>query len=81
MQQDAAHKDKMVNLIVGFPIWRCPSIFMDVAMWEHRTFDSEVFRCGKCTSLLIVGLKISTLRTVEGKKFRMVLREFIEDTF
>jgi hypothetical protein len=37
----------MVNLIVGFPIWRRPSIFMDVAMWEHRTFDSEVFRFGK----------------------------------
>jgi hypothetical protein len=37
----------MVNLIVGFPIWRRPSIFMDVAMWEHCTFDSEVFRCGK----------------------------------
>jgi hypothetical protein len=34
-----------VNLIVGFPIWRCPSTFMDVAMWEHHTFDSEVFRC------------------------------------
>jgi hypothetical protein len=24
-----------------------PSIFMDVAMWEHRTFDSEAFRYGK----------------------------------
>jgi hypothetical protein len=32
----------MVNLIVGFPMWRHPSIFMDVVMWEHRTFDSEV---------------------------------------
>jgi hypothetical protein len=29
----------MVNLIVDFPIWRHPSIFMDVAMWEHSTFD------------------------------------------
>jgi hypothetical protein len=37
----------MVNLIVGFPIRRRPCIFMDVAMWEHCTFDSEVFRCGK----------------------------------
>jgi hypothetical protein len=66
----------MVNLIVGFPIWRRPSIFMDVAMWEHRTFDSEVFRCGKVyyltpLSLLIscklsfpiVGLKMSSLPT------------------
>jgi hypothetical protein len=24
----------MVNLIVGFPIWRGPSIFLDVAMWK-----------------------------------------------
>jgi hypothetical protein len=37
----------MINLIVGFPIWRRSSIFMDVAIWEHHTFDSGVFRCGK----------------------------------
>jgi hypothetical protein len=37
----------MVNLIVGFPIRRCQSIFMDVAMWEHRALDSEVVRRGK----------------------------------
>jgi hypothetical protein len=36
----------MVNLVVGFPVWS-PSILMDVEMWEHHTFDSEVFRCGK----------------------------------
>jgi hypothetical protein len=30
-----------------FSIWRRPSIFMDAVMWEHCTFDSEVFRCGK----------------------------------
>jgi hypothetical protein len=35
----------MVNLIVGFPIWRRPSMFMDVVMSEHRTFDCEVSRC------------------------------------
>jgi hypothetical protein len=28
----------MVNLIVGVPIWRCPSIFMNVAMREHCIF-------------------------------------------
>jgi hypothetical protein len=22
-------------------------MFMDVAMWEHCTFDSEIYRCGK----------------------------------
>jgi hypothetical protein len=27
--------------------WRRSSIFMDVAMYEHRTFDSEVFGCSK----------------------------------
>jgi hypothetical protein len=26
---------------------RRPRIFIDVAMWEQSTFDSEVFRCGK----------------------------------
>jgi hypothetical protein len=38
-------------------------IFIDVAMWEHRTFDSEAFRCGKiykCKSLLI-SYKLSVL--------------------
>jgi hypothetical protein len=25
------------------PIWRRPSIFMDVAMWEHCTFDCDIF--------------------------------------
>jgi hypothetical protein len=37
----------MINLIVGFPIWRRKNIFIDVAMWEHLTFDCEIFRCGK----------------------------------
>jgi hypothetical protein len=37
----------MVNLIVGFPIWRRPIIFADVAMREHSTFDCENFICRK----------------------------------
>jgi hypothetical protein len=37
----------MVNLIVGITIWRYPSIFMDIAMWDDHTFDCEIFRCGK----------------------------------
>jgi hypothetical protein len=36
-----------VNLIVGVLIRRHPSIFMNVAMWEHCSFDCEIFRCGK----------------------------------
>jgi hypothetical protein len=68
----------MANLIVCFP--RRPNIFMDAAMWEHRTFDSEVFTCGKfinliplsliisCKRLLpIVGIKISSLSTLALK--------------
>jgi hypothetical protein len=35
------------NRIVGFPIWKCPSIFVNARMWEHCTFDCEIFRCGK----------------------------------
>jgi hypothetical protein len=59
----------------GFPIRRHPSIFIDVAMWEHRTFDSLRFLdVAKCTNLAplplliscklsfpIVGLKIPSL--------------------
>jgi hypothetical protein len=65
----------MVNLIVGVPIWRCPSIFMNVAMWEHCTFEYEIFLAvAEFTALSplsllisyklsfpIVGLKLSSL--------------------
>jgi hypothetical protein len=68
----------MVNLIVGFLIWRCPSIFVDVAMWEHRMFDSlrflDVAKFTNLTSLSLlisckllfptVGLKMSSLPTL-----------------
>jgi hypothetical protein len=47
------------------------SEYMDVAMWEHRTFDSEIFRCGKIyysnciiiTNFMynFIGLKMSSL--------------------
>jgi hypothetical protein len=37
----------MVNLSEGFPIRRHPRIFLNVLMWEHCTFDCEIFRCGK----------------------------------
>jgi hypothetical protein len=69
----------MVNLIVGFPILRHPSIFMDVAMWEHSTFDCAIFRCAKFTTLTlslliscklsfpIIGLKMSSLSTLALK--------------
>jgi hypothetical protein len=49
----------MVNLIVGVPIWRCPSIFMNVAMWEHCTFDNEFLGVTKFTSLTPLTLLIS----------------------
>jgi hypothetical protein len=64
----------MVNMVVGLPIWRRPSKIMDVAMWEHRTFDSEdldVLKFTNLTPLLlliscklsfpIVGIKMSSL--------------------
>jgi hypothetical protein len=25
----------MINMNVGFPFWRCPSVFMGAVMWEH----------------------------------------------
>jgi hypothetical protein len=72
----------MVNLIVGFPIWRHPSIFMDAVMWERRTFDPEIFRCGKV--LPIVGLKMSSLPVLALNlltKFSCGIKKFIRHTF
>jgi hypothetical protein len=70
----------MANLVVGVPIWRCPSMFMNVAMWEHCTFDNEMFMAKFITltplSLLIsckilfsiVGLKMYFLMIFLGHK-------------
>jgi hypothetical protein len=33
----------MVNLIVSLSISRCPNKFMSVTMWEHCTFDNQIF--------------------------------------
>jgi hypothetical protein len=76
----------MVNLIVGFPVWRHPNIFMDVAMWEHRTFDSEVLDVAKFTNLTplsllisckfafpIVGFKMSSLPILALKSHNSIL--------
>jgi hypothetical protein len=41
----------MVNLIMGFPNRRRQSIFMDVVMWEHRTFDCEVLNVARFTNI------------------------------
>jgi hypothetical protein len=48
----------MANLIVGFPIWGCPSVFMNVAMREHCIFDSEIFDVAKFTTLTPLSLLI-----------------------
>jgi hypothetical protein len=55
-------------------------MFMNVAMWEHCTFDNEIFRCGKIyysnaiiiinlckLSFQIVGLKVSSMPTLVWK--------------
>jgi hypothetical protein len=42
----------MVNLIVGFPIWRRPSIFMNVAMREQCTLDLKFLDVAKVTTLI-----------------------------
>jgi hypothetical protein len=44
---------KMTNLIVGFPIWGYPRMFMNVEMQEHGTFD-RVFICGNVYYSIII---------------------------
>jgi hypothetical protein len=52
----------VINLIVYFPIWRCPSIFMNVAMWEHCTLTVWFWVVAKLTSLsLLISSKMSFL--------------------
>jgi hypothetical protein len=36
-----------VDFIVGFPIWRCTSTFMEVGTWEYLMFVCEIYRCVK----------------------------------
>jgi hypothetical protein len=46
----------MVNLVVRLSIRRRPIEFMNVTMWEDRTFDNKIFGCGKlhyCNSIVI----------------------------
>jgi hypothetical protein len=61
----------MVNLIVGFPIWSRPCIFMNVAMWEHRTFDS-VLDVAKFTNLIPLSLLISCKLFIPNCRFKNV---------
>jgi hypothetical protein len=37
----------MVNLIVRLSMRRHPSEFINVTVWEDRTFDNKIFGCGK----------------------------------
>jgi hypothetical protein len=70
----------MVNLIVGFPIGRRPSIFIDVAMWNIVLLTLRFLDVAKFTNLTplslliscklsfpIVGLKMSSLPTLALK--------------
>jgi hypothetical protein len=63
----------MVNLILCFSIRKCPSKFKSL-IWEHCTFNSQIFECGKIyysnfiiltfsfkLSFSLVGLEISFL--------------------
>jgi hypothetical protein len=57
---------------------------MNVMMWDHCTFESQIFGCGKAyytTPFLTVGLKMSSspiLALKSPNSFHIVFREFIE---
>jgi hypothetical protein len=70
----------MVNLIVNLSIRRHPNKFMNVTLWEHGKFVSQIFGRGKVyysvpiiitsfmkLSFSIVGLKMSSLPTLTLK--------------
>jgi hypothetical protein len=81
----------MANLNVGFPIWKRPSIFMDVVMWNIVLLTLRFLDVAKFTnltplSLLIscklsfpyVSLKMPSLPTLalKSQNFYMVFVEF-----
>jgi hypothetical protein len=49
----------MVNLILGFPIWRCPNIFMDVVMSNIVVLTVRFLDMAKFTTLTPLSLLIS----------------------
>jgi hypothetical protein len=56
----------MVNLVMRLSIRRRPSEFMNVKVWEHRTFDNKVFGYGKvyyCNSIIITNLVQTLIRS------------------
>jgi hypothetical protein len=65
----------MANLVMGLPIGRCPSKFMNITMWEHRTFGSKIFGCGKVdysdSIIISQGIKFSLI--YPSKSFMMEL--------
>jgi hypothetical protein len=85
----------VVNLIVGFPIWRRSNKFVAVVNWEHVLLALIFLDMAKFTtltplllliscklSLPIAGLKISSLPTLALKSLILyVFREFIEHKF
>jgi hypothetical protein len=51
-----SQKTPFFNHIVGFPFWRSVGTFMNVAIWEHCTFDNQIFRRVKCIILTPLSL-------------------------
>jgi hypothetical protein len=61
----------MANLDVGFLIWRCPSIFMDVAMLTARFSDVAKFTTLTPLSLLILlDVHNDLFHIAEWKKYK-----------
>jgi hypothetical protein len=89
--------EHQIHLIMGFPIWRCPSICMNVAVREHHFFltvkflDVAVFiiltqlslQISCRLSFPIVSLKNHPclLRHADLTKCSYGIREFIKHTF
>jgi hypothetical protein len=50
----------IINFIFNLSVKKCPSKFINIAMWEHFNFDSDIFGCGKVdysNSIIIANLE------------------------
>jgi hypothetical protein len=66
----------MVNLIVILSIMTCPCSFMKVKMWEHGTFDNQIFGYGEVyySSSIIIIYFVQTL--IPNCRFENVLSAY-----
>jgi hypothetical protein len=65
----------MASLFVSLSIWRCPSKFMNVTMWEHCTFYIRFMDVAKFTHFQMF---ILTVTVSGGSDLLLLITEIVQ---